>query len=339
MIPSQKKNPLNLVILVIIMIICLCFSSSITFANTSITQTISLKSGWNAIFLEVLPDEPDPDVVFDRTPVRQVLTFVPEISSIQFIENPEEIDWKKDEWLRWVPPNASESFLKNLYSLLANQGYLVFSLSDYTLNIKGTPYIKNRKWQPDNYNLIGFYVDPVKPPTFTQYFSGSPAHSQLDIYTLINNTWKHIDNPEQVNIESGKAYWVYCDNSSQYAGPLEIILPGAGNELNFRSTIPQWDLKLVNQLKEPLSFTVTPIPNSITDAGVPLSIQSFTENYQKVFTPFENQTAAITMEAGESIMFRLSIRRNDMYDLNVSSLLKFADDLGNRFYLPVRAEQ
>jgi len=332
MIPSQKNIVLMLVIT------CLWFPLT-TFANVSITQTISLKSGWNAIFLEVLPDEPDPDVLFDNTPVNQVLTFVPEISSIQFIKDPDEIEWKKNEWLRWVPPQAPESFLKNLYSLIDNQAYLVFSSSDVILHFTGTPHIKKRKWQPDAYNLLGFYVDTVVSPTFTQYFSGSPAHHQLDIYTLINNSWKHIDNPEQVNIESGKAYWVYCDNSSQYAGPLEINLPGSGNELNFRKTIAQWDLTIVNRTTDPLSFTVTPIQNSITDSEVPLSIVSYTDIINKVFTPFKTQTSAMVMKAGESVVFRLSIRRNDIHAPSVSNLLKFTDDLGNRFYLPVRAEK
>ncbi|MBF0451506.1 MAG: hypothetical protein HQK75_12445 [Candidatus Magnetomorum sp.] len=334
LIPSQKMNQF----IIRMILFCLWFPSTI-FANVSRTQTISLKSGWNAIFLEVFPDKPDPDVIFANTPVTQVLTFIPENSSIQFIKDPDEIEWKKDEWLRWLPPHGPESFLKNLFALINNQAYLIFSLSDYTLNITGTSYIIKQKWLPDNYNLTGFYVDPTAPPTFAQYFSGSPAHRQLNVYTLINSTWKHIENPEQVNIESGKAYWVYCDNSSQYAGPLEINLPGAGNELNFRNTIPQWDITIVNRSTEPLSFTVTPIPNSITDAGVPLSIVSYTDNTHKIFTPFDNQTSAIAIETGESVKFRLSIRRNDIYAPTVSSLLKFSDDLGNRFFLPVRAEQ
>ena len=333
MILSQKLNQFILLI-----ITCIWFPST-TYANVSITQTISLKSGWNAIFLEILPDNPDPDVVFINTPVTQALTFVPEISPIQFIKDPDEIEWKKDEWLRWISPQYPESSFKNLYSLMENQAYLVFSISDYVLNIKGTPYMKKRKWQPDTYNLLGFYVDPDAPPTFAQYFSGSPAHRQLDIYTLVNHTWRHLDNPEQVNIESGKAYWVYCDKSSQYSGPLEIKLPGSGHELNFRYTIPQWDITIVNQSSEPLSFTVSPIPNSNADAGVPLSIVSYTDVISKVLTPFESQTESIAMEAGESVKFRLSIRRNDIRTDTVSSLLKFADDLGNRFYLPVRAEQ
>ena len=335
MIPSQKTNQ---VFLFILMNIFLWFPCT-TFANVSITQTISLKSGWNAIFLEVLPDDPNPDTVFNGTPVIQVLTFVPEISSIQFFKDPDEIQWKKDEWLRWVPPQYPEALLKNLYSLLNNQAYLVFSTSDYTLNISGTPYLKKYKWQPNTYNLVGFHVDPVEPPTFFQYFEGSSAHNQLDIYTLTNNTWQHIDTPEQVNIESGKAYWVYCKNSSQYVGPLDISLPGVGDELNFQDTIPQKDLTIVNRSKELLSFTVTPIPNSITDAGVPLSIISYTDVTNKIFTPFESQSEVVAMEAGESVKFRLAIRRNDMNAATVSSLLKVADDLGNRFYIPVIAEQ
>ncbi|ETR69077.1 MAG: hypothetical protein OMM_04168 [Candidatus Magnetoglobus multicellularis str. Araruama] len=120
---------------------------------------------------------------------------------------------------------------------------------------------------------------------------------------------------------------------------MEINLPGIGNELNFRNTIPQKEITIVNRSLEPLSFTVTPIPNSINDAGVPLSIISNADLTNTVFKPFESQTEAIAIEAGESVKLRLAIRQNDIHAPTVSNLLKVADDLGNRFYIPVRAEQ
>ncbi|ETR66549.1 MAG: hypothetical protein OMM_05598 [Candidatus Magnetoglobus multicellularis str. Araruama] len=156
---------------------------------------------------------------------------------------------------------------------------------------------------------------------------------------MSNNTWKRIEKPDQVNIETGKAYWVFCNGGSQYVGPLEIVVPGTGNDLDFSRTIPQWELTFINHSPDPLSFTVTPIPNSVTDAGVPLSIQSYTNLTEKVFTFFENTTPPMNLEAEQSLKFTLSIRRNSIGEPKVSSLLKIADDLGNRFYLPVRAEQ
>ncbi|KPA11458.1 conserved hypothetical protein, secreted [Candidatus Magnetomorum sp. HK-1] len=43
-------------------------------AGKTVTQTIHLNTGWNAIFLEVFPEEPNPDILFKDTPITQVLT-------------------------------------------------------------------------------------------------------------------------------------------------------------------------------------------------------------------------------------------------------------------------
>jgi len=312
---------------------------AMSFANVSITQTIQLTAGWNAIFVEVLPDEPDPDILFNNTPIVQVLAFLPDKSSVQFIESPDEIDWKSDKWRRWLSPNESGSFLNNLYSIQNDQAYIVFASVDFTLNITGTPSIHKRQWFPDTYNLIGFYVDPVAPPTFAQYFAGSPNHRQSDIYTLTNNVWKRIESPDQENIKAGKAYWVFCNGGSSYAGPLQVIVPGTGKDLDYSRTIPFWELTFINHSPDPLSFTVTPIPNSVTDAGVPLSIQSYTDLTEKVFTPFENETPQMNLESGQSQKFTICIRRDSILTETISSILKIADDLGNRYYLPIRAQQ
>ncbi|KPA17716.1 hypothetical protein MHK_002068 [Candidatus Magnetomorum sp. HK-1] len=40
------------------------------------------------------------------------------------------------------------------------------NVTDFTLNISGTPQFKNQRWKPDSFNLTGFHVDPQAPPTF-----------------------------------------------------------------------------------------------------------------------------------------------------------------------------
>ncbi|KPA15655.1 conserved hypothetical protein, secreted [Candidatus Magnetomorum sp. HK-1] len=199
-------------------------------AGKTVTQTIHLNTGWNAIFLEVFPDEPNPDILFKDTPITQVLTIFAKDSSVQFIEDPKEVDWKNETWFRWIPSNAPEAILKTLHAINDNQGYIVYSNDDYTLDIKGQPGIKKRQWQPDAFNLVGFYVDPVAPPTFAQYFEGSRSHQNLQVFSLINGTWRQIEKHDLENIVSGKAYWVYCEGGSDYSGPLQISLPGTNDQ-------------------------------------------------------------------------------------------------------------
>jgi len=69
---------------VIIFMIITCIPA-MGISDVSITQTIHLKTGWNAIFVEVLPDESDPDILFENSPITQVLAFLPDKPSIQFI--------------------------------------------------------------------------------------------------------------------------------------------------------------------------------------------------------------------------------------------------------------
>ena len=70
------------------MTIFFCLIKKTTVQKYSPYQTIHLNTGWNAIFLEVFPDEPNPDFLFKDTPITQVLTIFAKDSSVQFIEDP-----------------------------------------------------------------------------------------------------------------------------------------------------------------------------------------------------------------------------------------------------------
>jgi len=306
-------------------------------AGITTTQTFNIIKGWNAVFLEVYPDDPDLDSTFKDTPITQVLSYFPDTTPTQFIQNPAEIDWKKDKWQVWFQPDHPQAYLKTLHALIDNQAYIVFSTSDYTLQITGMPGIQKRQWQPDAFNLMGFYVDSIAPPTFAQYFAGSDDHQDMAIYTLNNGIWKAIEQADQVLIQSGIAYWVYCDGGSQYAGPLEIKLPGANSYLDFDRTITEWELEIINRSPDPLSFTVSPIPNAQNEATVPLSTVAYTMITIKEYHPFVTQTQPITIEEGQSERFIIAIQRDEIESNSVSGLIKISDDMGNRFWVPIKA--
>jgi len=180
---NKKKIRCHILMWICLVTILLCFSSQ-TMANQSITQTFQLKTGWNSVFLELSPEDPNPDNIFTGTPVDQVVSYFPDNSPVQFIKDPEESDWKKPGWSRWVAPERPEALLKNLFELQADQAYLIFCKSDYVWTVSGIPGTGKQKWIPDAYNLTGFHVNPETPPTFAQYFEGSQAHSDMKIFFL-----------------------------------------------------------------------------------------------------------------------------------------------------------
>ncbi|MBF0452261.1 MAG: hypothetical protein HQK75_16280 [Candidatus Magnetomorum sp.] len=313
--------------------------SGTAFAGLTRIQTIDIHAGWNAIFLEVEPDQPDPDLLFAETSIKQVLAYYTKISPVQYIQSPDEIEFKQNGWYRWVPSEHPESILNNLHRLQANHAYLVFSETNYTWNLTGTPFFQNRIWQPDSFNFTGFHVDPQAPPTFFQFFEGSKSHEKLIIYTLNQNNWEKIEYPSETNITSGKAYWVYCTGGSEYQGPMKIILPSPDNALSYYLTNPLYEIRIVNQSPNPLSFTMMPLLNTNeNNTPVPLSIIIYSDTMQKGFEPFTAYTPENSIEAGDFSQIKLAIRRKEINQDSVSNLLKIMDDVGDVFYVKVWAE-
>jgi hypothetical protein len=193
-------------------------------------QAIELTKGWNAVFLEIVPDDPSPDAVFAQTPIAMAATYYPKNSSVSFIQDPDEKPWKKEGWSQWVPAGRPEAIINDLFSLQSNQAYLLYCAEDYVLYISGSSDFKLPDWKPDSFNFTGFYVDQDDPPTFSQYFDGSDAHDRR-IYRLVNDQWKIVGYPKTDKIRSGEAYWIWCEGPSDYPGPLQIDIPGSGQGL------------------------------------------------------------------------------------------------------------
>src|ERR1044071_1081730 len=80
--------------------------------------------------------------------------------------------------LMFVPTNRVESFQNNLNSIQGNRPYLVKLLgsSSVTVTLTGAPVVQAANWQSDVFNLRGFPVDSLNPPSFLDYFKYSPAH-------------------------------------------------------------------------------------------------------------------------------------------------------------------
>ncbi len=309
----------------------LAFITFTASAGITRTQTITLRKGWNSVFLQVAPLNPDPSVVFLNTPVSIVATYLAAHSSVEFVQNPGEIPFKKEGWGVWYAPSRSDAFLSSLAAVNGNRAYLIFSQQDYTLNLQGNVAFEAPRWKSDSFNLIGFCLDDQSPPTFEKFFAGSAAHRSSRIYQLVNDQWTLVIDPVRSTMKSGEAYWIFCKGGSDYQGPLTTkVVSGRGMIFG---TTGESHLVFINQSGDPLNVRV----ETISSGELPLSYlvrgvsESSIENVAFDLPP--NHSLPV-IEAGKTAALWLKLRRAQMTGSSQSTLLKISTDNGVQVWIP-----
>jgi hypothetical protein len=150
------------------------------------SQTIHLKPGWNAVFLEVDPSPNDSEIVFFEVPVVSVWMWNKRFQSIQYIQDPQVLMPEQPEWLCYFPPSSSESMLTNLHIIMGGNAYLIKLDGDAEFDwiVQGVPRIRKHEWFNNSYNFAGFYIDPASPPRFQEFFASDEALSGQPVYEL-----------------------------------------------------------------------------------------------------------------------------------------------------------
>jgi hypothetical protein len=298
------------------------------------TQTVSLHTGWNSVYLEVDPTNAKPDVCFQGTPVSIVASYVGDGSAVQYVQNPTTNSVNKNHgWSVWYAPDRADAFLTGLFSLNANQAYLIFSQSDYVWPVTGKSVLSAVKWKPNSFNLAGFPLNEVSPPTFAQFFSPSTAHHPYRFYRLINSQWTLVDNAQTTQMHSGEAAWIYCTGGSDYQGPLDVK-PQSGQQALI-SGVNSTGVLLANKTGNPLTVK---IENFTSSAALPLAFVLRAVTESNVISASYDLPAtynAPVFEASESRGLWLTLRPEKMAGTTETTVLKITTDLGTECWLPV----
>ena len=156
-------------------VLLLCLSSAGLRAQW-VNQTLALKPGWNAVYLEVDPEPVECDALFAGLPVESVWSWNKRFSSVQFIQDPDTLVPGQSEWLTWLPASHPAETLANLFTVRGGLPYLI-KVSDtaapFSWTVKGRPRVQSVDWISDSYNFVGFPVSSSTPPTFQTFFAGS----------------------------------------------------------------------------------------------------------------------------------------------------------------------
>ncbi len=303
------------------------------------TQSLSLQSGWNAIYLDVMPTNASPEAVFAGLPLETAWAIQDRVSSINFIQDPSEPVWNKERWAYYVSTNRLEARGNRLFAIQGGQPYLLKMNGAATWNITGTPALKKIRWQPDTYNLRGFPVDPAAPPTFVDYFKPSKAHynsvtRQIQpIYRMSpSGQWSLVSGTTPM--KAGEALWVFCKGASEYQAPLELVLEQSPG-LDFGTLLDQQTLRLINRSDR--SFDLA-LRDTLPGGSGLLVYRTFSSTegfaWQALPSPFQ-----IRNLPGTNQPFALGLRRSQMKSTSVDAILTLNNNAGVRYSIPLTASQ
>ncbi|HLU46603.1 MAG TPA: hypothetical protein VK116_00915, partial [Planctomycetota bacterium] len=148
----------------------------------SIEEEIPIVPGWNAISIEVDPDDPSPAAVFAGVSVESVWTFL----------GPR--DGEAGAGGRWLVCHVgSPSVVDSLFSIQGGRVYLIRATANGTLRLRGRPLHRERPLHGGRFELTGLPIDAASPPTLGEYLSRASTSESVDaVYELSAGTYRPV---------------------------------------------------------------------------------------------------------------------------------------------------
>ncbi len=301
-------------------------------------QVIQITEGWNAVFLEVDPVEFRPDLVFAGSPIDIAAALHRRSATAQFVRDPNANLFQREGWRVWYAPDRPDAFLSTLHAVHGGQAYLLHALEACTLRIAGEVVTTGIRWRPNGFNFVGFSVASPGAPTFAEFFAGSPAHRLDRIYRLSGGNWRRVSDATAESMRSGEAFWIYCEGSSDYQGPLHVKTRVGGSVIVGRGVS---GIVLRNLTGHPLVPRVEHVTGSGPPPPLSISVRVLNSDHALV----SRASAALPtsdwvqdlppLEAGRALLVPLEARPEEMQSGRLVSLLKISTDLGTENWLPV----
>lgn len=290
----------------------------------TITQTLNLREGWNAVHLRV-ETSTDLATLFAGTPVEVVTSFYPGKHKVASLQDLTAEPSKSPEWRTWQAAGRAGAFLNNLHSLESGRAYLIKATSAATLSISGTVVLDRLEWQSQSFNLTGLPADPASPATFAGFFAASPAHQPLRVFKLNTGKWQQVVG--SATIEPGTAYWIWCGEGSEYQGPLDLRAPLDPTLSDDSDAVT---IGLVSSSGLPLSVQVT------ASGSLPLTGMTRLRIPDAVPSALSSTPVPFSASTIESAQYRIARASGAAQTAGASSILEFRA-AGVRLSVPIRA--
>ena len=318
-----------------------------------ITQTNSLKPGWNAVFLHVDASHATLDQLVGNdltNPIQEIWYWRPAPPTGQFVDSPQLPTASGSQWSTWtrlLGPNSA------LQQLTGNGAYLVNvanSVASYDWRVKGKPVTPTYRWTLTGLNFIGFPTRPSPVPSFEAFLAAAPELQQnAEVYRYQGGELG-TTNPVRTfafrttSVRRDQAYWVRAGESyNQYFGPLEI-LQSSPSGIRFGDTRGQAQLRLRNVANVPITITLnqvmsesSPVGQASIQGAPPLLLRgainttNLTFGYSVLAAGPQQWNLAASGQPGSEVEVVIGLNRSQMSGAPgalFAGVLRFTDSLG-----------
>lgn len=241
-----------------------------------LTQSLSLKAGWNAVYLHVdaSHDTLDNLVGADAgNPIQEVWMWLPSVSTAQFIQSPQLPTDTGSQWVHW---NRSEAPSASLSRVVGNAAFLVRvgnAPTGYTWTVKGKPVPPRYLWTTTGLNLFGFPTPAAAAPTFESFLAPAPELRLSGEFYAYPGGELGPANPMRVfayrtaRVNRGQAFWIRAGTTyNRYFGPFELVLSDAAG-VRFGTSSGQQAVRLRNLTSGNLTVTLDLLSSETPPTG------------------------------------------------------------------------
>lgn len=304
-----------------------------------VSQTFELQPGWNAIFLEVEPPANDTDSVFRDVPIWSVWTWVRRETPTEFFQNLSEELHNDPHWLVFFPTNRVEKMFNDLFRVNANRAYFIklAGTNSFTWTVTGRPAVPEFTWDPNEFNMVGFPLDPAAvQPSVADFFSVAPSLAGQAVYRLnASGAWQLVSDPAGESLRAGESLWVYADGESSYLGPVSVAVD-IGDGLDYGATLDSRDVMIENLSAAPTTVTIRDL---VSGAEGPLAYRVFDPSVTNFIWAGLPDPLTAEVATGSTYRLQLGVRREQFIADTYETTVEVISDQGTRVRIPLTASR
>ena len=251
-----------------------------------IEETMTLKNGWNAIYLESTPTNALCDAFFEGAPVKSVASYQSDAysSTRQLADDGTEIAQKPLSYHVWV---AGDDVASTLGALSGGHVYMIYATNAWSKTFVGVPSAPKQTWRATAgdagfMNLVGVSADTNASMTAKAYFGEGPFGTANGIAYQIKGTKESEPTfskflNARVTMQGGKAYALTATKDAEWPGVIGVQGDGLvfGADENFASV----RIRNCGTTNHTFRFTME---RSALDADTPLPPQSLFRRLPRV---------------------------------------------------------